>query len=57
MSKTKIKHKKVCPNCNGGGKSYGAGYCSACRGRGKVTEEIIVEGDLDVVDEVRKRLK
>lgn len=49
MSKKKITVRRICPACNGRGKSYGRRYCGCCRGKHKITETATVEeiGDSD----------
>lgn len=43
MGKTRITIRRICPACDGRGKSYGARYCGACKGRHKVRETITIE--------------
>lgn len=43
MSKQKVTVRRICPACNGRGKSYGHDYCRCCRGRHKVTETMVIE--------------
>lgn len=46
MSEKKITVRRICPACEGRGKSFGPRYCGCCYGRHKVTESVTIE-DVD----------